>query len=409
MRTMVSRRWALVAALVIFGHVAPAAARSGTVIKIASLPAGVTVEVAINGVKPGTSAVAVDRMAELVLNAASMPKPDGFTADVFLDINGSKATLHLIEPGHTVPALEPGATRTHLGIAQFLPDRVTTFNAAPRSSSPFPPGWIGGGALVDSSDVDYTRNLEVFTGRIGTTTLAEERNTAIPNHFLNNTRVRGTTSALALPLNPGTGQGSRFVHHALIMFGPGGAQLDYQNQQAGSPSTEWNGDGNIWGGGYRALYSVCGDCPWFVDGSYTYSQMSVGNMTRRGPLDLDGGRLVRDEASFQWRAHSASAMIGRMNRFVYSYGGVRAANRSASLNGRVEVDFSQLAGTTAVQNVSFENDFDATTVQGVAGVQIQIPRTRLVLIVEGASDGTNSGVRAGAAFGFSLRDLVRKP
>jgi hypothetical protein len=417
MITYASRLGGFVAAVVLTSAATVFAQEKGT-LRVTDLPAGTQVDYAVNGVKPASSTGTASNsgVVDLPVNYTDMSKPMGFKAQVFIDTCPGGVTVHVVESGPTPPA-RSDCRRRRRGMAEFRPDQVTTFSAgSPSSSLPF--GGIGGGIALDTSDMKFTKSLEVWGHRVGSET-GEERNNDVPPNFDNEVRMTGSASSFALPLPDvfgparnrafwsandaaaGPGTASRLVaHHAIVSLGRGEAQLDYNNTDTPADSTRWTGSGTLWGVGYGAVVELCDGCRWFANTSYVYSQLQRSTMHRGTALDLDGGRLVRDDASFEWRAHNVNATFGRATEHVFPYAGVRAVSRRASLEGKVDVDYSSLYGFPVEQNVVFSNEFEKTTVQAIFGAQVRIPNTRLFVRAEGSAGGGASGFGVSAGYGW---------
>ncbi len=411
---------AAAAVLLAAAPMAAAQPETGT-LRVTDLPAGASIEYAVNGVKPArSSAVASDAgVAEFTLNFTDMSKPTGFKGTLYVDSCPGGVLIHVVESG-APPAPGPDCDRRRRGTAEFRPDRVTTFAAAP-PVSPLPLAGLGGGFATDTADMTFTKSLEIWGGRVGTSALPEERSTEVPGHFENELELNASAPDFVIPLPrmsrgprnaafgaatgaaPGGGPASRLVaHHAIVSIGRGEATLDYRNTESPADSTRWTGSGTLWGLGYGAAVELCSGCRWVANTSYVYSQMQRSDMHRSSkPLDLEGGRLLREDASFEWNAHTLRFTVGRATEHVFPYAGIRAARRAATLEGKVDIDYSGLFGGLPVeQNISFVNEFEKTTVQGVFGAQVRLPGTRLFVRAEGTAGGGASGFGVSAGYGW---------
>jgi hypothetical protein len=402
-----------VALLLAFAATGQAQSGRGAVI-VEGVPPNVSVMLEINGVKPpGADAVAsAGGIAEMVLNYANTPKPEGFKAQVYVDICRNGVIVRVVLEGATVPPPTDDCIRRSRGTIEFRPHSPTRINAA-QPVTALPTALLGGGFTVNDNDLTFTQHKEEFNDQVRNQTINETVE-EIPTNFNMNldTEVSGTQGVVPLPgsqlygnigfaaLNDSAaaaGNRSRLVtHHAIVSIGRGDATLHFNNTTDPGASVRWNGSGTVWGLGYGALIEVCDRCGWFANASYLYSQMQRSTMQRSRVLDTFGGTITRDEASFEWNAHRVEATIGKAIGRVFPYAGVRTTVREATLKGNVDVDFSSRFGFTAISRTAFTNAFEDTAVQALFGAQVQVPRTRLFVRAEGAAgDG-------GAGFGFNV-------
>jgi hypothetical protein len=395
MRTRITWVSALAAAFVFLGGTVSAQTGKGRVV-ISDLPAGADVLLEVNGSKPpgGSGVASGTGIVELTLNYVDMAKPEGFKGQVFVDVCRNGVRVRVVSDG-TAPAADSDCRRRRVGTIEFRPDGVTRFSGAP-AASPLPDGLIGGGGGLDQADMTYSRNLEVWGGRSGATVLPEERNTDVPRNFRNEVGLNGATSLFSLPVRRTRGAS----HNLIVTFGHGDARLDYDNIDTAADSTRWTGSGPLWGAGYGTVFQLCDGCGWFGNASYLYSRLEDTTMRRSSPLDLDGGTLIRDRASFGWHAHTITGTVGRATSFVFPYAGFRTSMRRAALEGSVAVDFSRVIGFPYEENVSFVNEFESTTTQAIFGAQIRIPNTRIVVRAEGAAGSGSSGFAINAGYGW---------
>jgi len=373
------RSWSLVTALVlglVLAGLAPAGAQSNGTggaqsrtagdLVISGLPPGTVVNAtlrAMNGVKTIDPVTATSAgTANVAIDWATSPKPEGFKGTAYLDTCATGTELHVVEDGAPVPPLPPGCTRRRKR-AVFGPDQPVQFSAA-QPTPQVPAGALMGGYTSDPSPLTIVRKQEVDVLQLDGVPFDEDRSTTVDPNLETGVDIRasGTTIAVPLPGGGGTtagalglfaaqspaarGGGSRLVtHHAIVSIGRAEAELDFRNRESGG-NTQWTGTGVHWGIGYGALIELCGDCHWFLNTSYVYSKLPATDMSRSPALDFtpSGGRLTRDEGSFEWHAHAVEATVGRATRYIFPYAGLRTAVRGASLAGHVDVDYPLSSG-----------------------------------------------------------------
>ena len=399
--------------------VAQAQATQGRVegtVQLRGVPPNVNVMFEIDGTKPpGSDTVAsTEGIAQMVLNYSNTPKPEGFKATVYVDICRNGVRVRIVSNG-TVPPSDPDCDRRSFKNVDLRPDSLAALDVG-QPLSPFPNAFLGGGFSSDSGPMNFASNLEVHGGQIGNTTIPDERNTEVPRNQRIDGQMSGQQTTFMVPAGSFGGHSrpnamrwmapetaadsagsSRLIsHHAIVGIGRGQAELDYIITDGSSPNVRWKGSNTLWSLGYGAAIELCDGCRWFANTSYVYSRLQKANMERSITLDLEGGTLLRDDVSYEWNGHTVAATVGRATSHVFPYAGVRIARRSASLEGKLDVDFSAVVGRTAILNASFVNEFNKTSAQAIFGAQARIPNTRLILRAEGAA---GSGT---TAFGVNL-------
>lgn len=396
---------------------------SRVTVVVTDVQAATEIDLNVFGVKRSTTLADPTGTASFSLDLLNLGKPQGFRGRVYLDTSSTGAVLLVVEDGDALPPAAPGARRRLVGRAEFRPDRIVRFSAA-RPASRAPVGGLMGGYTTDVGDLTITRKLEGEVVQVSTTPggpfqpVSDTRSTSIDPNLSAEGGVMATGMTFAAPLPGGRGMaaalgsarsasqsgaplggGSRLVAHAAILsVGRAKAELDFYDSGA-DYRTYWRGSGVHWGLGYGAMVEMCGDCNWFLNGSYVYSRLPSTEIRRSPVLDVAPfGTLMRDAGSFTWNAHTFEATVGRATRHVFPYVGLRTARRAATLQGNLDVDYALPNGVRFQQRTNFEADFEQTTVQALAGAQVRVPRSSLFVRVEGAAgraDSTRVGVNVG--------------
>jgi hypothetical protein len=425
-RTLWTRcRTGAVAVTLVAGLVGSAAAQSESRANVVmtDVRPGAEIDLNVLGVKQATAHADATGAVSFSMDLLNLGKPRGFSGTAYLDTTPTGAVLYLVEDGAEPP---PAAgERRRLGRFEVRPDRTVTFRAA-RPGTRAPVGGVMVGYTTDMSDLDITRKLEVEVVSVSTTPngpfqpFMENRSTSVPSTLSVDGGINASGAQFVAPLPGGggfaaavgraanapldgaaaSGGGSRLVtHHAILSIGRAEAELDFYEADADF-QTRWRGSGVHWGLGYGAMVELCGDCHWFLNGSYVYSRLPSTDITRSPIANVaQFGTLRRDGASFTWSAHTFEATVGRATRHVFPYVGLRTARREASFQGNLDIDYALPNGVRFEQRTAFEADFEQTTVQALVGAQVRVPRSSLFVRVEGAAGGRDS-TRVGVNVGY---------
>lgn len=194
----------------------------------------------------------------------------------------------------------------------------------------------------------------------------------------------------------------RYVGSATLALGRGRAELRYGNLQTPANSVTWTGEGLLIGAGYRGLVRLCADCGWYAGGRYFFQRVGDIDMTREPHVRVTGGQLTVEEGTLDSSSHTVQGFVGYGFRFAFASAGVRGRFQKATLEGAVEADFSASAGFPVTRRTTFRNEFERTSVEGVFGLDVRIPKTPVFVSLEGSKgpDGSGFSVRAGYGLAF---------
>jgi hypothetical protein len=184
------------------------------------------------------------------------------------------------------------------------------------------------------------------------------------------------------------------------------ARMAFESRNVTQPagSFEFKGDGLLVDVGGNAVLFPCAGCGWYTSVGYSYSRTGDIEMTRTPGLQAlvpAGARAVSDRGEYRYWAHMARGAVGHTFAHVAPWVGARGMFRRARLSIESEVDVADLTRVLgARQMLAFRNDFERNTVEGIAGLDVRIPRTRAFVRVEGSSNGENTSFSVGFAYGF---------
>jgi hypothetical protein len=180
-------------------------------------------------------------------------------------------------------------------------------------------------------------------------------------------------------------------------------ELEFRNLTDPALSQGVSGNGVMLSGGLNALVSPGGDSPWFGTVAYAYSRTGTIDMTRTPALQTfapAGAQVIKDEIRYQVRSHSARATVGYAFERVAPWAGVRFTSWSAKLDFDIRTDFSGRFNRPLEVTEAYRNTFKESLVEAVAGTDVRLARTPLVLRVEGSTDGDNHQLSFGVAVGL---------
>jgi hypothetical protein len=187
-----------------------------------------------------------------------------------------------------------------------------------------------------------------------------------------------------------------------LSLGAGQADVEFQSVAlADDTRTTFSGDGQLLGAGIRGVLFPCSDCRWFLTLGYDHARTDDIEMSRNPGLQAfvpDGILVAEDRVEYRARSSAASVTVGRALRRAAPWVGVRAVQ----WRGELDVDLLlQADGLPAEQSQSARNQFEEDLVEAVVGADVRSPGSRLVLRIEGSTDGDNYSLAfgVGAAFG----------
>jgi hypothetical protein len=194
--------------------------------------------------------------------------------------------------------------------------------------------------------------------------------------------------------------GWRFYPSLSVGVSQADVEFRSQNLADGTQAT-FSGDGLRLIAGVQGVLFPCGDCRWFGTVSYEHARTGEIDVTRNPGLETvvpAGVEAVEDRVRYRARSDSFRATVGRAFRHVAPWAGVRGAR----FRGHLDVDLLIRAiGLPAEQSQSARNEYEESLLEAIAGVDVGIPGTKLMLRVEGSGNGDDFtfGARVGVAFG----------
>lgn len=198
----------------------------------------------------------------------------------------------------------------------------------------------------------------------------------------------------------GRPDGWRF--YPTLSLGAGQADVEFQSLAlADGTRTTFSGDGQTFGAGIRGVLFPCSDCRWFLSLGYDHVRTDDIEMSRDPGLQAsvpEGILVAEDRVEYQARSNAASVTVGRAFRRAAPWVGVRAVQ----WQGELDIDLLlQADGLPIEQSQSARNRFEEDLVEAVVGADVRSPSSRLVLRLEGSTDGDNYSLAfgVGAAFG----------
>lgn len=202
---------------------------------------------------------------------------------------------------------------------------------------------------------------------------------------------------------PAPGRGWRFVPG--VSAGASRADVEFQSQNVDNPALGqvFAGDGLVWQAGVSGVVFPCASCGWFGSVGYHYARLGETGLTRSPALQGAGPgiRVTRDELRYRYSSHATRGTIGYETRHLVPWGGVRSTRWNATLDIDLLLDFSQrFDNQPAEQAQAFRNEYREHLFEGIAGVDLRIPGSPLVLRFEGSSDGDNHRFAMGVGVGI---------
>ncbi len=200
----------------------------------------------------------------------------------------------------------------------------------------------------------------------------------------------------------GSGNGAgRKMFYPSVSFMIGRADLDLEFLPSANPSAarRFEGDGLVLGGGFHALFFLCGDCGWYAGADYNYEKIS-DLKTDINPSFVPADAIsITEEGNFDYESHRIQGIVGYNFAHAAPYGGIRGSFRKATLDLNNEADFSsRFPGFTVISVLAFTEELEENTVEGVAGIDFRFGH--FVTGVEGSFDANNFRVRFRGGFGF---------
>jgi hypothetical protein len=111
---------------------------------------------------------------------------------------------------------------------------------------------------------------------------------------------------------------------------------------------------------------------------------------------------LRDEGRLSRRKHVLRANVAWSGRHVSPWAGLRLSREAVRLTGEAAAEFDFRQGLLE-QQISFVNEFVASTVLADFGVDLRIPRSKVFLRAQGATSGSHFRFHVGAAYGLFRR------
>ena len=189
-----------------------------------------------------------------------------------------------------------------------------------------------------------------------------------------------------------------------LSFGASQADVEFRSLdlEADTAAT-FAGDGLLLSAGIRGVILPCADCRWFGTVGYERAWTETIDMVRTPGLQASvpqGINAVEDRVSYRAESDSVRATIGRSLRRSAPWVGVRATSWRADL----DIDLLlQAAGLPAEQAQSARNEYEEDLIEAIAGVDVRLSGSGLVLRVEGSTDGDNHSLLAGFGVGRRSR------
>ncbi|MDX1383242.1 MAG: carboxypeptidase-like regulatory domain-containing protein [Thermoanaerobaculia bacterium] len=196
-----------------------------------------------------------------------------------------------------------------------------------------------------------------------------------------------------------SGTSSRRFHPALnLALGEGDVEVVFQSLTDRSVRNTFTESGLLWGAGFTGVWTT-GEQPtgWYAGFSVRHEEIEELDTTRNPALQAEGG-TVTERNTLDYDSQSAEIFAGYDFGRVAPWFGVRGRARDVTLKGRIEADFSALAGVPFVQTIDFRNDLEEDSVEAAAGVDFRFPKTRLFGRVEASGDGDNSSFAASLSY-----------
>ena len=215
-------------------------------------------------------------------------------------------------------------------------------------------------------------------------------------------------AAQQAPTGGGNAEEGGWRVYPALNVGIGRADVEFESIDSDNPQlhTTFSGDGMYWILGGGAIVFPCSTCGVFTSFTYDYGAISDLQMARSPTLQSQtpgtGTSVRRDEITYDSRRHSVRGVVGYATRYAAPYGGVRGTFRRVELNGTIELDLSGLAGPGVTSESTVVNEFEANTIEALAGIDIRIPGTRIFVRIEGSSDGDNHNAGASVLYGLGI-------
>jgi len=177
-------------------------------------------------------------------------------------------------------------------------------------------------------------------------------------------------------------------------------ELEYDKIDDGTPGgrdTTWNGSGTVVRVGVAQSFRFGRGLVLRL--GYRHERLLETDVTRSPGLQATGGRLLRDQGRLSRQTHVVRANLGWSGRYLSPWAGVRLSWETLRLTGEAAAEFDIPQGMLE-QQISFVNEFKTNRVLADFGLDVRIPRTRVFLRAQGATNGSDVRFGVSASHGW---------
>ncbi|MFQ5881019.1 MAG: carboxypeptidase-like regulatory domain-containing protein [Candidatus Methylomirabilales bacterium] len=264
----------------------------------------------------------------------------------------------------------------------------------------FGPAFVG--ESVDDLDITVSKDVTIdqLDGVIFGPTVARGDTDQLNRDFDHELEVNGGVADFSMGLPKFYIGGWGFYPALNLEVGGADVEFEFQNKVNPANSTTFDGSGAKVGAGVGVVGTLCRACPWYLGFGYKYRMLDA-SLTRSPSLTAVGGVVERDDVEFSSHSHSAYGKFGvsLFNNRIAPYAGVRGTWYRAKLEGDIRSSFS--SGVT--QNITFRNEFERDTAEGIFGVDARLWGP-LFFRGEGSTNGTDFSLLFKLTYGFGFVD-----
>ncbi len=365
---------------------------------------------------------AQDGTAEFdVLWESGDPLP-GAEIRVYQDEEVQGAIIHANERGHASTQLPPGTYSAVVTGSNHYKESKTftvrpgatthvTFQRLPPYNAVGPPLMVGLGFIYDHSPdlvgtAFYDRRQDIVNGTAGPVQ-NRDPGTRLQNRthdFDVKTNVWAADVAIPLfvPKRDSTVVIRPFVPYLTLTGGRADLEFGDETNSLGT-TVLYKGDVYVYGAGVGFTWDFSPDCRWFGTGEIGFLTSQKGSVSRTPGATSSTGDVTRERYTLELGGSRAQLGAGYDFGSWALTGGLRYQRRTVDLDAKVDVDFSQAAGTPYLSKFSSGSHHRDSTLEAVAGVDWRFGKSRLFGRVQGATDGDTESLFCRLTYRFGRR------